>query len=132
MHATCITDTVGIYYGIDYYEAIVKVALGMDVTELFEGNHVPHMPSVTRLLSADRTGTVKDIVIPEQLPEGVIDLSFNIARGSQVQPMANGRDRIGQLIVKGDSLEKCYRIQKEILTQIHLEMEPGSEGETLC
>lgn len=130
--ATCITDTVGIYYGIDYYEAIVKVALGMDVTELFEGNHVPHMPSVTRLLSADRTGTVKDIVIPEQLPEGVIDLSFNIARGSQVQPMANGRDRIGQLIVKGDSLEKCYRIQKEILTQIHLEMEPGSEGETLC
>ena len=130
--ATCITDTVGIYYGIDYYEAIVKVALGMDVTDLFEGDHVPHTPSVTRLLSADQTGIISGIEVPAHLPEGVMDLSFNVGPGSQVQPMANGRDRIGQLIIKGDSLEKCYRTQKEVLAQIHLKMQPGSEGETVC
>ena len=106
--ATCITDTVSIYYGIDYFEAIVRVALGMDVTDLFQRKDVPKTPSVTRLLSAKEKGIVESIQIPEKLPEGVMDLSFNIGKGSQVQPMENGRDRIGQLIIRGESLEQCY------------------------
>lgn len=120
--ATCITDTVSIYYGIDYFEAIVRVALGMDVTDLFQRKDVPKTPSVTRLLSAKEKGIVESIQIPEKLPEGVMDLSFNIGKGSQVQPMENGRDRIGQLIIRGESLEQCYEQMKGVLSQIHLEI----------
>lgn len=121
--ATCITDTVSIYYGIDYFEAIVKVALGMDVTDMFQREDIPRMPSVTRLLSAEEKGTVEAIHIPEILPQGVVDLSFNIGKGSPVQPMENGRDRIGQLIIKDKSLDECYRKLEEVLSQIHLEMQ---------
>ena len=120
--ATCITDTVSIYYGIDYFEAIVRVALGMDVTDLFQRKDVPKTPSVTRLLSAKENGIVESIQIPEKLPEGVVDLSFNIRKGSQVQPMENGRDRIGQLIIRGESLEQCYEQMEGVLSQIHLEI----------
>ena len=120
--ATCITDTVSIYYGIDYFEAIVRVALGMDVTDLFQRKDVPKTPSVTRLLSAKEKGIVESIQIPEKLPEGVVDLSFNIRKGSQVQPMENGRDRIGQLIIRGESLEQCYEQMEGVLSQIHLEI----------
>lgn len=121
--ATCITDTVSIYYGIDYFEAIVRVALGMDVSGLFRRENIPQTPSVTRLLSAEKKGTVEAIRVPEKLPEGVVDLSFNIGKGSRVQPMENGRDRIGQLIVKGETLEACYEKMEAVLDQIHLEMQ---------
>lgn len=121
--ATCITDTVSIYYGIDYFEAIVKVALGLDVKDMFQREDIPRMPNVTRLLSAEEKGIVEKIHIPGQLPEGVVDLSFNIGKGSVVQPMENGRDRIGQLIIKDESLEECYKKLEMVLSQIHLEMQ---------
>lgn len=128
--ATCITDTVSIYYGIDYFEAIVRVALGMEVSQLFEREGIPKTPNVTRLLSAKEKGRVEAIRVPERLPEGVVDLSFNIGRGSRVQPMENGRDRIGQLIVKGETLEGCYEKMETVLEQIHLEIQ--GEGEEKC
>lgn len=120
--ATCITDTVSIYYGIDYFEAIVRAALGMDVRGLFQRDDIPRTPSVTRLLSAEEEGIVEAVQIPENLPEGIVDLSFNIGKGSQVQPMENGRDRIGQLIVEGKSLEECYEKMETVLSQIHLKL----------
>ncbi len=123
--ATCITDTVGIYYGIDYFEAIARASMGEDVTGMFAGDQVPHRASVSLLLSADKEGTVKAIHVPETLPENVTDLSFNIEAGSEVQPMTNGRDRIGQLIVAGESVEACRKIQNEVLDGIRLEYMQG-------
>lgn len=120
--ATCITDTVGIYYGIDYFEAIVRVALGMDVTTLFVGSQVPKTPSVTRLLSVDREGMVESIQVPEKLPEHVVDLSFNIGKGSLVRPMTNGADRVGQLIVKGETLEECRSTVAKVLDTLKFEI----------
>ena len=121
--ATCITDTVGIYYGIDYYEAIVKAAMGIDVSELFQTPAKQRTPNVSRLLFADMEGIVSriDAPAPGQLPDGVVDLSFNISEGSHVQKVTNGRDRIGQLIVRGESIEACRKLEREVLSQIHLE-----------
>ncbi len=116
--ATCITDTVSIYYGIDYFEAIVKAALGEDVADMFKTDK--HTPSISRLLSSDVEGVVKSIQQPTSLPANVTDLSFNVAAGDEVRPMQNGRDRIGQLIVKGETLEECRKVQAEILNQIRV------------
>lgn len=120
--ATCITDTVGIYFGIDYYEAIVRVAMGMDVREMFQRSDIPRTPSITRLLSAREAGVVERIHAPKPWPQGVVDLSFNIEPGDQVQPMKNGRDRIGQLIVKGDTLEECENRLNQVLDQIRIDV----------
>ena len=80
-------------------------------------------PNVSRLLFADREGIVSriDAPAPGQLPDGVVDLSFNISEGSHVQKVTNGRDRIGQLIVRGESVEVCRKLEREVLSQIHLE-----------
>lgn len=119
--ATCITDTVSIYYGFDYFEAIVKTALGIDVTDLFRQPEGMHTPNVSRLLFSGKDGKVKKITVPAALPEGVADLSFNISEGDTVRRAATGADRIGQLIVKGRSLEECRALQKKILPDIRIE-----------
>ena len=122
--ATCITDTVSLTYGIDYFEAIVKAALGEDVRDMFRGDGAGAYPaSLTRLLSSDREGRVSRIVTPETLPPEVKELSFNIAPGDQVRPMRNGRDRIGQLIIAADTLEQCYQTQAQVLQGIRVETE---------
>ena len=123
--ATCITDTVGIYYGIDYFEAIVKTAMGVDASGMFTGPQVPRRPSVSRLLSAGEPGVIARIIIPEDLPSEVYDLSFNIKEGDAVRPMTNGAERIGQLIVTGESVGACRALMGEVLKKIRLEFADG-------
>ena len=127
--ATCITDTVSIYYGIDYYEALVKAALGLPVSDMFTGEQVPRMPSETRLLSSADEGIVEEIIVPDVLPEQIRELSFNIGKGSHVQPMKNGRDRIGQLIAAGDTPAECSRAIDTVMKEIRLVLQGKSGGE---
>ncbi len=129
--ATCITDTVSIYYGFDYFDAIVAAALGEETKEMFSSPDTPKTPSVTKLLASPSGGTLKEIVVPESLPEGVTDLSFNVRPGDAVRPMENGRDRIGQLIVKGESVEACRGQIAEVLRGTCLVFEDGRK-EHVC
>lgn len=112
--ATAITDMVGIYYGIDYFEAIVRCALGEDVSEMFQSGAMT--PNATWLIGSDREGILEEIHIPRPLPEQVDDLSFNVEPGEHIRRFASGRDRIGQLIVHGSSAEECRR---NIVTLLH-------------
>ena len=154
--ATCITDTVSIRYGIDYYEALIRAAAGEDTCGMFReqcGDRTPepavsdsaedsrfrdggsgriskafstrvsHRASITRLLSAEKAGTVTGIRVPDPLPEEVYDLSFNVKPGDQVRPMASGADRAGQLIVCGESLSGCREVMDEVLSGIRIETE---------
>jgi len=123
--ATCITDTVSIYYGFDYFDAIVAAALGENTKQMFFSPDNPGTPSVTRMLAASREGAVKNIVVPEALPQEVADLSFNVSEGDRVRPMTSGRDRIGQLIVKGKSTEECRKIMENVLRNTYIVFEDG-------
>lgn len=113
--ATCITDTVSIYYGIDYYEAIVRVALGEDVHPMFNLGGNQGVPSITRLLESYESGIVDAVLMPEELPDAVVDLSYNVSPGDEVRPMSNGRDRIGQLIIRGETLDECRNLEGDLL-----------------
>ncbi len=115
--ATAITDTVGIYYGIDYFEAIVHCALGDDVSGYFYGRK---RANASWLISAPRSGTLDQIIIPKDLPEYVYDLSFNCRPGDTVRPMRSGADRIGQLIVEGPDAEICHKRIRTILSNIEI------------
>ena len=129
--ATCITDTVSLYYGFDYFEAIVAAALGEETKKMFSSPGVPRTPSVTKLLAAPSEGKVKEIIFPEHLPEGIEDLSFNIGPGDETFPMRSGRDRIGQLIAAGDSVEKCRERIGKVLRETCLIYEDGRK-EPVC
>lgn len=49
--ATCLPEITGLYYHVDYYEAIAKLALGMDVSPLFQ-RKTPWRCSIARTLTS--------------------------------------------------------------------------------
>ena len=48
--ATCLPEMVGLYYGINYYEAIVRLAMGMDVRFMFRKD-APHRANLSKILT---------------------------------------------------------------------------------
>lgn len=120
--ATGLAELVGLYYGVDYYEMIVRLALGEPVASFFSEPAAP--PAIlTHTLTADRRGILKKIVSDAADAEGVAELSFNVAPGDEVRPYTNGRDRIGQVILTGGSLRQCEKRLKKVLDGIRLDLE---------
>ena len=117
---TCLPEMVSIYYGIDYYEAIVRLALGMDVEEMF-CTKTKGVANLSRTLISDRDGIVKTIHNENEPASDIVDLSFNIAPGDEVHHYTNGRDRLGQVILRGESLASCEKRLQEILSKINIE-----------
>lgn len=115
--ATAITDTVSIYYGFDYFEAIVRCALGEDVRDMFGAGGAAN---ASWLIGAPADGMLEEITIPQKLPEYVYDLSFNAKKGDTVRRMRSGADRIGQLIVTGSSADQCRDRIREILSELRI------------
>lgn len=60
--ATCLAELTSIYYGFDYYEKILRVALGehVDFACTKDEHGDPQLtPNASMLLQADKTGTIK-------------------------------------------------------------------------
>ncbi|MDD3277360.1 MAG: pyridoxal-phosphate dependent enzyme [Lachnospiraceae bacterium] len=119
--ATGLSEMVSIYYGIEYYDCIVKLAMGEPVAPYFEENQSA-VPNLTHTLTADRAGILQKIHNYNTMDEDILDLSFNIVPGDEVKPYTNGRDRIGQVILKGSTLPECEEKLRRILGGIHLEL----------
>ncbi len=119
--ATCLPEQIGLYYGINYYEAIVRLAMNMEVESLFDDP--PRTASVSHTLMSDRDGIVKAVNNYNQQTEDIVDLSFNIVPGEMIHAYRNGRDRLGQVIIKGSSLPICRTRLSEVLAKIEIEFE---------
>lgn len=122
--ATCLPELVSIYYGIHYYEVIAMLAMGLDVRALFiRASMLRPVPNLSKILISSKTGKVTKLVNENQPSEDIIDLSFNISEGDHVNQYNNGRDRIGQIIIKGDTLQACRERLEEVLSKITIEVE---------
>ena len=120
--ATGLSEMTGIYFGVNYYEMIVRLALGEDVSRFFTED-APCTPSLVHTLMSDRAGIVSGIRNDNIPADDIVDLSFNIVPGDEVHPYTNGRDRIGQVILRGESLESCESRLAEILKRIRIRLE---------
>ena len=117
---TCLPEMVSIYYGINYYEAIVRLALGLDAGKMFR-DKTSGVPNLSRTLLSEKDGIVKNIHNDNKPAKDIVDLSFNIAPGDEVHHYTNGRDRLGQVILRGESLAACEKRLQEILSKINIE-----------
>ena len=117
---TCLPEMVSLYYGIDYYEAIIRLAMGMPVAEMFDEKK-PHTANLSRTLLSERDGIVASIHNGNLPSDDIVDLSFNIEPGEEVHRYTNGRDRLGQVIITGESLSACEARIREILSKINIE-----------
>ncbi len=117
--ATGLSEIVSLRYDIDYYQVILRLALGEDVQVYFS---TPKEKAVlTHTLTAPREGILRRI-INHSLPAGAVkELSFNIEPGDHIRPFTNGIDRIGQIIITADSPDECRKILEN--TEAHLTYE---------
>lgn len=121
--ATCLSELVSIYYGINIYEMIVTTAVGGDASHIFKNGTTEPVASVAQILLLEQSGVVKRIVNNNVTNQNIVDISFNIDVGSNVNKFAHARDRIGQIIVKGGTIEECNSLLKNVIDNIRIELE---------
>lgn len=97
--ATCIPELISLYKGYDWYEKIIRAAMGEDVDFYSEDTN----PCMAKLLFVKQDGVITDIedaVIDTLRQEGlVVQLDYGI--GDRVEAMKNATDRVGHVIMAG-------------------------------
>lgn len=111
--ATCLPELVSNYYGIDYYEYLLRQCLGEFVE--FSTNRLT--PSFVETLYSEKTGTITGINIGN-LPKEVVSLEIYPKVGDKVSKFRNAFDRIGTLILKGQSVNELSTISNIIKQDI--------------
>lgn len=119
--ATCIPELINIYSGVDYYEQIIRCALGMacDFTP------IRRTPCSASLLFSKQSGVVRSIDY-----KGIASIAGNMAQvrldvkeGDRVEAAHNGTHRIGQVIVTGGAPNTAGKIARQVINKIHLKEE---------
>lgn len=117
--ATCLAELVSIYYGYDYYEKLIRAALGEDVE--FPQDHA--MPNASMLLRSDRDGIIRSITNNNVEDPDICEIQFDYKVGDEVKKFHVGPHRIGHVITKGETLEKAVEKLHEAMDKIEIVVE---------
>lgn len=113
--ATGIPEVMSIYSGYNYYENILRIALGETVVT----GEMNKTPCASVLFRAPNAGTLQGVYFP-QMNEVEYGVDYEI--GHCVSEMQDGTDRIGQAIVWDADLDvlkkKIERILKETVIEV--------------
>lgn len=105
--ATCLAELVSIYYGFDYYEKILKVALGEDPEFRFQP---PFTPNASHLLMSDKDGVIISQADKNEPNDDIYEVQFDYKPGDKVSRFHIGPHRIGHIITKGETLEEAQKL----------------------
>lgn len=114
--ATCLAELVSIYYGYDYYEKLIRTALGENVD--FPQDRAT--PNASRLLCSDRDGVIRSIKNQNEPDEDIYEIQFDYQEGDEVKKFHVGPHRIGHVITKGETLAQAERRLQEALQRIEI------------
>jgi biotin carboxylase len=117
--ATALPELVSIHYGVDYYQYLIDLSLGLKPTLTI----ADRTPCAGMLLSSKKTGKIKRIINKNDEDEDGIDISFDYNVGDHVREFKVGPDRIGQVLVKGKEIESVRKKLDLILSNIIIEVE---------
>ena len=121
--ATCLAEMVSERYAIDYYEIIMRNALGEQVELPFVVNDT----SISAmLLCPDRSGVVASASIPESLPDDIMGVSLDHEPGASIRQFRIGPDRCGHVMACNPSLLEAERCVLETMNSIEVTLEDGS------
>ena len=90
--ATCIPELISTYYGFDFYEQMIKSALGEET----DFQQTESCPCMAKLLLSPVSGTITQIDRDqvERLRQEGLELVLDYPEGHEVSAMADGTDRI--------------------------------------
>lgn len=108
--ATCIPELISIHCGFNYYEKMIKCALG----EYVDFKTKNYIPCAASLITSNFDGVIKEVNTEKYKMNNSVDISFDYSIGDRVNKFRVGPDRIGQIIVQGENLESVLKKLSEI------------------
>ena len=114
--ATCLAELVSIYYGYDYYEKLIRAALGEDLE--FPQNQA--VPNASMLLRSDRDGIIQSITNRNVEDPDICEIQFDYKVGDAVKKFHVGPHRIGHVVTKGETLDAAVKKLHEALDKIEI------------
>jgi len=117
--ATCLPELVSIYYGFDYYKVILKTAIG----EKPDFSFISTQPNASILFFSNRSGIIRHIIDKNLPDDNIIETKFDYNVGEKVNKFKVGSDRMGHIIVKGDTLRECFKLLRKVRSNIKIEIE---------
>lgn len=121
--ATCIPELISIYYGFDFYERMIRNALGESVDFLWTDTH----PCMAKLLLSPVDGVITAID-QERLKEiqaesliGHLEIALDYVAGQRINAMVDGTDRIGHVIAPVAAEEELDRLIAQIRSCIFID-----------
>lgn len=117
--ATCIPELISLHLGIDYYEQMIRNALGLPVD--FSGEHLS--PAMARLLFSPKPGilTHVDYGFLEKLKGDGVLASLDYEPGASIPGVHDATDRIGQVILQTDSVCLLEHTLHEIYRRLKID-----------
>ncbi len=110
--ATGIPELISCYTGTDYYEQIIRNALG----ESADFSCAPKIPCISRLLFSPRSGVVTQI--REDTIAGLrsqdVSIHLDYRTGDHVSRVRNGTDRIGSVICRGSLGQSVEELEQSM------------------
>jgi len=116
--ATCLPELVSIYYGFNYYETIIKVAVGEKPNISFKFKQ----PNASKLIISKKTGIIKNIKNINSIKNDIIEIKFDYNVGEKINRFKVGPDRAGHIIVKGRTLKESLKLLNEVKKNIIIEV----------
>lgn len=113
--ATCLPELVSCHYDVDYYEYLLRMCVGENMSFPQE----PKYASLVETLQTQQNGIVKSIEIPT-MPKEVQEFNLYPKVGDIVRPFRNAYDRIGTLVMKGEKLSELRTIRDRIVRGIKI------------
>lgn len=116
--ANCLPELLSIYYGLDIYKLIIDTAMGIDVTSYFNENKKNPTFGYAKMLISEKSGTLSDIIDNNEKNDDIYDITHFVKPNDEIRKFTNSRDCVGQIVVKGDSMEYCEKLIDDVESKI--------------
>lgn len=118
--ATCLPECTAIWTGMDVYRQIVELALGLRPDSTIRADQAV----AAIYLTSPASGTVTACHAPQWIASdpNLVRLTLYCRPGDRVNAFRGGRDRIGEVVVRGDSAAQAERLARRMVDSIVLEV----------
>lgn len=119
--ATGLAESTSIYYGFDYYEMILRAALGDKDLDFSSDQAVPN---ASHLLMSPKDGIIRSITNENEADNpNIYEILFDHEPGESVCKFQIGPHRIGHVITKGETLDEAIDELNRAMDKIKIEVE---------
>ena len=120
--ANSLPELMSEYLGFNYYELIIRNALGETITDLTHTEKKHKSYVMSRQLFSDHSGVVHGIKCSKN--KGLSLLTLFIKKGDKVQKFQNSNDCIGRVIFHGNSKACCEKYFDDFVKKFEIQILP--------